>query len=132
MTTPELVIGFITTIVALWFLSIIALFAVRPKGMSLAETVRLVPDLLRLLTRLSKDRSLPAPVRWRIGILLIYLGSPIDFIPDFIPVVGYADDAILTYVVLRSVLKRTNTDILEQHWTGSAEGLAAMKRLFGI
>lgn len=64
--------------------------------------------------------------------LLVYLGSPINFIPDFIPVVGYAGDAILTYVVLRSVLKRTDTAILEQHWTASTEGLAAMKRLFGI
>ena len=124
-------ICFITTIVALWFLSIIALFAVRPKGMSLAETVRLVPDLLRLLTRLSKDRSLPAPVRWRIGILLIYLGSPIDFIPDFIPVVGYADAAILTYVVLPSLLKRTKTDILAQTWTGPADDLDPLHGLFG-
>jgi uncharacterized membrane protein YkvA (DUF1232 family) len=132
MTTAHLIVGFVITILAMWLLLVIALFVIRPKDMGLAETMRLVPDLIRLLSRLSKDRSLPRSVRLRVGLLLVYLASPIDLIPDFIPVVGYADDAILTYAVLRIIVKRTTADVLKQHWSGSPEGLDAVRRLLAV
>jgi Protein of unknown function (DUF1232) len=64
----------------------------RPKGNLLKEALRLLPDLLRLLKRLTTDRTLPTGVRVRVALLFIYLAIPIDIIPDFIPVLGYADD----------------------------------------
>ena len=102
---------------------------VRPKETRLTEAIRLLPDTLRLLTRLSKDTSLPRRVRIRAVLLLVYLASPIDLIPDFIPVIGYADDAIISYVVLRSVVRAAGPDVVTNHWPGSPEGLTAIRRL---
>ena len=73
-----------------------------PGGPLLKEALRLLPDLLRLLRRLAADRNLPWPVRARIVLLMVYLALPIDLIPDVIPVLGYADDAIIVTLVLRT------------------------------
>lgn len=61
------------------------------RGGLVREALRLLPDVLRLLPRLAADRSLPRGVRVRLALLLAYLASPIDLVPDFIPVIGYAD-----------------------------------------
>jgi len=50
-------------------------------------------------------------------------------VPDFIPVVGYADDALLVAVVLRSVIRRAGPDAIERHWPGTPEGLQIIQRL---
>jgi hypothetical protein len=57
------------------------------------------------------------------------LALPIDLIPDFIPILGCADDAILVAIVLRSVSRSAGPDSLAEHWPGTPEGLAAMRRL---
>jgi uncharacterized membrane protein YkvA (DUF1232 family) len=59
-----------------------------------------------LIRRLVADTTLPREVRIRLGLVLAYLALPIDLIPDFIPVLGYADDAITVIVVLRAVARR--------------------------
>ncbi|HEY3716481.1 MAG TPA: YkvA family protein [Jatrophihabitantaceae bacterium] len=61
----------------------------------LRESLRLLPDAFRLLRCLAADPSLPRGVRLRLGLLIVHLSSPIDLIPDFIPVLGYADDALI-------------------------------------
>lgn len=66
------------------------------------------------------------------GLLLIYLILPIDLIPDFIPVIGYADDAIIVALALRSVTRRAGSAALETHWPGAPEGLQVVQRLVGI
>jgi uncharacterized membrane protein YkvA (DUF1232 family) len=68
-------------------------------------------------------------VRIRLALLLAYLALPIDLIPDFIPVLGYADDAIIVALVLRSVSRSAGSDALAEHWPGTPEGLAALRRL---
>ena len=59
----------------------------------------------------------------------MYLALPIDLIPDFVPVLGYADDAIIVALVLRSATRRAGPDALAKHWPGTPEGLTALKRL---
>ena len=83
------------------------------------EAVRLLPDVLVLVRRLAGDRSLPGSVRWRLLLLLGYLVLPIDLVPDFIPVVGYADDALLVAWVLRSVVRTAGPEALDRHWPGT-------------
>ncbi len=78
-----------------WLMLVVALVFARPKGSLLEESMRLLPDTIRLLHRLATDHSLPRGVRVRLWLLLAYLACPIDIIPDFIPVIGYADDAII-------------------------------------
>ena len=115
-----------------WAALLVALLVLRPRGASLAEAARLLPDVLRLLPRLARDRSLPRGVRVRLWLLLGYLASPIDLVPDVLPVIGYADDVIAVVVVLRSVVRRAGSEALARHWPGSDDGLAALLRLTGL
>jgi uncharacterized membrane protein YkvA (DUF1232 family) len=109
-----------------------ALLAARPKGSLLGEAVRLLPDLLRLVRRLAGDSRLPRAVRVRLALLLGYLVFPIDLVPDFVPVLGYADDAIIVSLVLRSVVRRAGAPVVRHHWPGTDAGLAALARVTGL
>src|SRR5262245_10723562 len=104
----------------------------RPPGGLLREAVRILPDLLRLVYRLAADKTLPVGVRLRLGLLLAYLAIPFDVIPDFIPVLGHADDAIIVTVVLRMVVRRTGLDAVRAHWPGTEDGFTALRRLTGL
>ncbi len=99
---------------------------------SLRDAARLVPDVVQLLRRLAGDRTIARSVRIRLWLLLVYLILPIDLIPDFIPVLGYADDAIIVVVALRSITRRAGPEALEQHWPGTSEGLATLVALAGL
>ena len=115
-----------------WLALLITLALARPKGELLKEALRLLPDVLRLLRRLATDPALPRGVRIRLWLLLIYLAIPIDVVPDFIPVLGYADDAIVVTWVLRSVIRLAGSEPVRHHWPGSRDGLAALWRLCGL
>jgi uncharacterized membrane protein YkvA (DUF1232 family) len=71
-------------------------------------------------------------VRVRLWLLFGYLAMPFDLIPDFIPVIGYADDAIIVAAVLRSVVRRAGADAVRRHWPGTQDGLAALWRAAGL
>lgn len=93
------------------------------------EALRIVPDVIRLVRRLAADPTVPRGVRVRLVLLLVYLVSPLDLVPDVIPVVGYADDAIVVALTLRSVIRRAGPEALERHWPGTDDGLALVRRL---
>jgi uncharacterized membrane protein YkvA (DUF1232 family) len=103
-----------------------------PETVSLRDALRLLPDLLRLLRRLVADASLPRGVRVRVALLVAYLAVPFDLVPDVVPVIGYADDAVVVALVLRSVVNRSGVDALHRHWPGTPEGLAVVLRLAGL
>ena len=115
-----------------WAALVTALWVGRPDQLTIKDALRLLPDVVRLLRRLAGDRELPRGVRLRLWVLLAYLVMPIDIIPDFIPVVGYADDVIIVAFALRSVTRRAGASAIERHWPGSADGLAAVRRLARI
>jgi len=104
----------------------------RPKGALLKEALRLLPDTIRLLRRLATDRSLARGVRVRLWLVFAYLAIPIDIIPDFIPVIGYADDAIIVCWALRSVIRRAGPEAIRRNWPGTEAGLAAVWRVAGL
>jgi uncharacterized membrane protein YkvA (DUF1232 family) len=118
---------------ALAYLALLAaLLLARPKGNLLREAMRLLPDLLRLLRRLASDPNVPRATRVRLWLLLGYLAIPFDLVPDFVPVLGYADDAIIVSLVLRSVIRRAGAPLVRRHWPGTEDGLAALARLTGM
>ena len=129
--TVRLVLAIGAGLLLLWLLLLGALLVAKPQGTGLKDVLRLLPDVLRLLPRLARDPSLPRGVRIRLWLLLGYLALPIDLVPDVIPVLGYADDAILVALVLRTVVRRAGLPQLEQHWPGTPDGLAALLRLTG-
>jgi uncharacterized membrane protein YkvA (DUF1232 family) len=116
-------------------LVLLALYARKhPETVGLKDALRLLPDLLVLLVllrRLTADRRLPRGIRIRLVLLLVYLASPIDLVPDFLPVIGYADDAIIVALVVRSVIRKAGHGPLERHWPGTPAGLARIRRLAG-
>jgi uncharacterized membrane protein YkvA (DUF1232 family) len=125
----EIGLGLLAGLLLAWLALAGALVAVRPRGGALAQAVRLLPDLLRLVARLARDRTLPAGVRVRLALLGLYLALPFDLIPDFVPVIGYADDAILVAGTLRSVVRHAGVDAVRRHWPGTDDGFAALLRL---
>jgi len=126
------VVGILVAFVTLWIILVVALIAVRPKGLRVADAARMMPDLVRLIRGLVADHTIPRRIRARIWILLAWMISPIDLIPDVIPVLGMVDDVVLAYLVLRSVVRSCGDDVLARHWPGSPEGLAALEKLLGI
>ena len=131
----QVAIGIAVALIVLWLVLILALYLVGRRHedrTTITQALRLLPDVLRLLRRLATDPSLPRGVRIRLGLLIGYLLLPLDLIPDFIPVVGYADDAIIVAIALRSVVRVAGPEALDKHWPGSPNGLTAVKRLAGI
>jgi uncharacterized membrane protein YkvA (DUF1232 family) len=88
-----------------------------------------VPDCIVLVTRLAHDPRVP----WRRKLLLLalvgYLALPIDLIPDFIPVAGQLDDAIIVALVLRRIVRRSGEDLIRELWPGPEQSLALIVRL---
>lgn len=115
-----------------WLALIAVLLIVRPRGGVLREALRILPDLLRLLPRLTADRTLPHRVRVGLAFLLAYLASPIDLVPDFIPVLGSADDAVVVAVVLRWVVRRAGVEAVRRNWPGTENGFAVLCRITGL
>ena len=92
------------------------------------EALRLLPDTIRLLRRFAVDRTLPRTARIRSWLVLAYLATPIDLVPDFIPAIGYLDDAILVWLALRAIVRHAGGNAVRQRWPGSPDGLAALWR----
>ena len=125
-------IGIVLGLALTWAALVLALWCTKPDDLDLRDALRLLPDVLRLVKRLASDPALSRGVRIRLVLLLAYLALPIDLVPDFIPIVGYADDAIIVAAVLRSVVRRAGVDAVRRHWPGTDEGYAALARLTGV
>jgi uncharacterized membrane protein YkvA (DUF1232 family) len=130
VTTPIAAgVGVAVAIAAAWLALVCLLLLARPPGATIGTALRLMPDALRLLGRLARDPEVPRGVRVRLWLLLAYLATPIDLIPDFVPVLGYADDAVVVVLALRLVLRRAGPDALRRNWRGDDAGLAVLSRL---
>ncbi len=90
-----------------------------------------VPDCVVLIKRLISDERVPRRRKLPLVLLAGYLISPIDLIPDFIPVAGQLDDAILVALALRSLTRAGGPDLMREHWPGPPESLRAVLRLAG-
>lgn len=127
----SLILGIVVGIVLLWALILVLLLLFRPKGIPLRELIRVVPDVMRLLRSSIGDRSTPLDVRAVLVLLLVWIISPIDLIPDFIPVLGPLDDVVVAAVALRYTRRRLGIGGLRRRWAGSDEGFALLVRMVG-
>jgi uncharacterized membrane protein YkvA (DUF1232 family) len=128
----RVLIPLMIAVVTLWLLLVAALWLLRPQARDVKQSIRLLPDVLRMLSRLARDRTVPRAPRIWLWLLLVYLALPIDLVPDFVPVIGYADDAIIVILVLRHVARRVGSASMRERWPGTPEGFAAVCALAGI
>ena len=122
----------VSGLLVLWLVGLAVLWLRRPDELTVRDAVRLVPDAVRLVRRLAADRTLPRGVRVRLWLLLGYLLSPVDLVPDVVPVLGYADDVVVVAWALRSVVRRAGVAAVDRHWPGTPAGLTVVHRLAGI
>jgi uncharacterized membrane protein YkvA (DUF1232 family) len=130
LPSVQVVLTIFGAFVASWLVLVGALLLVRPRGVDLAEAKRFVPDLVALVRDLRRDPAVKG-VKLRLGLLLGYLALPFDLVPDFIPVLGYADDVIVVAVVLRAVVRVAGADAIDRHWRGTDVGRTLLRSLAG-
>ena len=128
----KILLGIGIALVVSWLLLFVGLLIVRPRGNLLKEALRILPDVLGLLRRLAQDKTIPFGTHVRLWLLFGYLALPFDLIPDFIPVLGYADDAIIVIFVLRGVVRRAGLQVIRRHWRGTEGGFEVLGRLTGL
>jgi uncharacterized membrane protein YkvA (DUF1232 family) len=117
-------------LVALWLLAVAGLVLAgrREDARALAG---FVPDCVVLVGRLARDPAVGRRSRVLLLLLGLYLASPIDLVPDVLPVAGQLDDAILLALVLRGIVRRAGPETVRRHWPGPPGGLAVVLRLAG-
>ena len=118
-------------LLAVWGVLIGLLLAFRPRGVPLRELLGVIPDVLRLVRRLIGDGAVPFRVKVALVVLMVWLLSPIDLIPEFIPFLGPVDDAVVAVLILRFVRRRMGTEELRSRWGGTPEGFALLSRIIG-
>ncbi len=102
------------------------------RATDLKEYLLLLPRLLKLLWRLSRDPRVPARSKATLFILAGYLASPVEIIPDFIPGVGQLDDIAIIAFALDQMLNRIPEDIVREHWEGDEDILQVVKEILDI
>jgi len=90
-----------------------------------------IPDCVVLFKRLLGDPAVPRRRKIGLALLVAYLASPIDLVPDFIPVAGQLDDAILVGLVLRGLVRGGGPELVRRHWPGPESSLRVILRLAG-
>ena len=96
------------------------------------EAVLLVPHLVRLLGRLMRDPRVPARSRAFAGAALVYVVSPLDLLPDVIPVLGAADDVMVAVFAVHHLIRTAGEDVVVEHWDGSRDLLEIVDGLIGF
>lgn len=131
----EVLLGTLAGLAVIYAILLVALgvYARRHPGtVAMRDALRLLPDLLRLLQGLVADKTVPRGVRIKLALLLVYLLSPLDLVPDFLPVIGYADDVIILAVILRSAVRSAGPEPVRRHWRGTPAGLIIIEKLAGL
>jgi uncharacterized membrane protein YkvA (DUF1232 family) len=111
------------------YAALVVVLVVRGRRGDARAVAGFVPDCVVLFGRLLRDPAVPRRRKLLLALLLVYLASPIDLIPDFIPVAGQLDDAILVGLGLRAVLRGAGDDVVRRHWPGPEPSLALLLRL---
>jgi uncharacterized membrane protein YkvA (DUF1232 family) len=113
---------------ALWLTLIVALLLLGRRR-DARDIARFIPDCIVLFRRLLGDRRVPRRAKVAVALLIPYLALPFDLVPDFIPVAGQLDDAILVAVALAYVVRRSGRPLIEELWPGSERALRVVLAL---
>ena len=124
-------LALIAVVVATVYAALIAAIAIGSRQWDVRMIARLVPYCAILFKRLLGDSRVPA--RWKVAsaFALVYLAFPFDLVPDFIPVLGQLDDAVVVALVLRGLLRSAGPRLMREHWPGPTALLVPLERFAG-
>jgi uncharacterized membrane protein YkvA (DUF1232 family) len=123
--------GLLLLMVGLWVVGVAALIAAgrREDARALAG---FIPDCAVLVGRLARDPRISRPRRALLFCVLAYLAFPLDLVPDFLPVAGQLDDAVLLGVALRVLVRGGNEPLVREAWPGPEASLTLVLRAAGL
>lgn len=115
----------------LWLLAVLVFVWLGRKTLA-RELLTLLPNLVRLFRGLLGDERVPRSSKVLLLLGAVWLASPIDLIPEFLPGIGPIDDAVVAGLVLRHVVKRAGPDVVRDHWRGDPQTIAVLLRAAGV
>jgi uncharacterized membrane protein YkvA (DUF1232 family) len=109
-----------------------------PDGKSLqgrqlvTDAVLMMPNIIKLIGRLLRDPRVPRRAKITLGLAAAYVASPIDLIPEVIPVIGWADDILILMFAIDSLIERAGNEIVEELWDGPGDLLSLVRDVVGL
>lgn len=127
----DLVIAAVLVAVAVW-LAVVLVLVATGRRLAARELAAFLPNLIALFAGLARDPRVPRRAKVALILGAAYFSIPIDLVPDFIPVAGVADDAIVAALVLRFVVGSAGRDAVLAHWRGERATIERVLRLAGV
>lgn len=106
-----------------------------PEGASIqsrkliSDAAKMLPNLVKLVARLIKDPRVPRRSKIALGLAFAYVASPIDIIPEVVPVLGWADDLLLLMLAIDALIERAGREVVEEHWDGPVDLLGLIREV---
>jgi uncharacterized membrane protein YkvA (DUF1232 family) len=114
-------------VIGVWLVALLALVLIGRRTAA-RELAALLPNLVRLFRGLLRDPRVPRGSKVLLGVAIVWFVSPIDLVPEFIPVFGPLDDALVAALVLRHVVRKAGRDVVAEHWSGDERTLGVLLR----
>jgi uncharacterized membrane protein YkvA (DUF1232 family) len=124
----ERVIAIVAAIALVWVALVLVLMLLGRRVLA-RELALLIPNLTRLFAGLARDERVPLRAKVVLGVTVLYLAMPIDLVPDFVPIAGSLDDAIIAAFALRFVVRASSPEIVAEHWPGDP---ATLRRILWL
>jgi uncharacterized membrane protein YkvA (DUF1232 family) len=119
----------VLAVVAVLYAAAVVALVIAGRRTDAAALARFMPDCVVLLRRLLADPRVPTHNRVALGAVLVYVILPFDLIPDFIPVAGQLDDALILALVLGHLLRSAGPQVVRESWPGPARTLQVVLRV---
>ena len=119
-------------LIGTWLLLVAVIWLHRPSRDLAIPALRALPDIVRLARRLLADPRTPLRHRIALVVLIVWIMSPIDLLPEFLPGIGPLDDIVAAAVILGWIGRGTGRARLEELWPGDAAGFGLVARMLHL
>jgi uncharacterized membrane protein YkvA (DUF1232 family) len=96
------------------------------------DAALMLPNLVKLVGRLLRDPRVPRRSKIALGLAAAYVASPVDLVPEFIPVIGWADDVVFLMLAIDGLIDRAGPEVVEEHWDGPGDLLSMIREVMGL
>jgi uncharacterized membrane protein YkvA (DUF1232 family) len=110
------------------YLVVVAALILSGRKVAARELATLLPNLILLFKDLARDPNVPRRAKVVLALAAVWLVSPIDLLPEFLPVLGPLDDAVIAALALRYLVRRAGPEVVRVHWRGEPATLDAILR----